>query len=480
MPSLTQALSLALSGLQTSTGLIALSSNNIANAQTPGYTTKTASVTSVDNGSVLGGSTIASYSRATDKALTNNYNAATSQASYYSTQNSYMSQVQALLDSTAVNPTLSNDIAQFSSAWSQYSAAPESNIQQQNVINAGRTLANDISTIASQINGLDTQVQTDTSTTVNTLNSDLSQVAVLNSQIQTATGIGQPTGDLEDQRDKLVNQISSMVTVTVQTRSSGEIALYTPQGQILVDSGTPQVFSFNNGTVTDSAGTNVTATLIGGSIQAELQFRDTSASAAASTTPGVGIIAKLQSQMSKLVDAFTNSSGSTPSAFATAYTNAVTASTAVGGTQNGDPVASNFFTVSNVGGIPDPGTLRVNAALLNGTDVLPQTSTKAIADSFNATATYTASGLSVPNATYATLGSAILSNFQQAANTINSQSITTTSQQTFYQQTLSNKTGVNMDTELANLVNYQNSYAAAAHVITTVSQMMTTLMATLP
>ena len=107
---------------------------------------------------------------------------------------------------------------------------------------------------------------------------------------------------------------------------------------------------------------------------------------------------------------------------------------------------------------------------------MPQTGTEAIAGSFNATANYTASGLAVQGATYATLGTAILSSFQQTANTISAQSTTATSQQTFYQQTLTNQTGVNMDTELANLVNYQNSYAAAAHVITTVNQMMTDLL----
>ncbi len=221
--------------------------------------------------------------------------------------------------------------------------------------------------------------------------------------------------------------------------------------------------------------------MAGGSLQAELQFRDSSASGAASTIPGVGVIAKLQSQLSKLVDAFTNSSGNTPSAFATAYTNAVTASTATGATQNGDAVASSFFTVSsNTGtGVPDPGSFQVNPNLINSTDVLPQTRHAGRSPaSFNAHGCLARlRACTAPSATYATLGHRLsLSSFQQSANTISAQSTTATSQQTFYQQTLANATGVNMDTELANLVNYQNSYAAAAHVITTVNQMMTDLL----
>src|SRR3984957_15837554 len=357
MSSLTQALSIALSGLQTTTGLISLASNNIANAQTPGYTAKSASVTSLQTGADFAGATIASYSRATDQAITNNFNASTTTASYLNTQNNYMSQVQTILDSTDANPTLSNDIANFSSAWSQYTSEPESNIQQQNVINAGRTLANDINSVASQINTLDTQVQADTTTTVNGLNAALKQISTLNAQIQTAAASGLDTGNLQDARDQAINQVSSFVGVTVQNRNNGEIALYTPSGQLLVDSGNAQQFSFSNGTITDSNGTNVTSALTGGSLQAELQFRDSSPAAAASTVPGVGVITKMQSQLSKLVDAFTNSSGNTPSPFATAYGAAVTSSTASGASQTGDPVAANFFTVSNLaGGTPDPSS----------------------------------------------------------------------------------------------------------------------------
>src|SRR5882672_2019519 len=114
MSSLSQALSIALSGLQTTSNLITLTSNNISNAQTPGYSTKTASGTSIQNGADFGGATIASYSRASNQALANNFNQATTAAGYLGTQNNYMSQVQTILDSTSSNPTLSNDIAQFS------------------------------------------------------------------------------------------------------------------------------------------------------------------------------------------------------------------------------------------------------------------------------------------------------------------------------------------------------------------------------
>ena len=355
--SLTQALSIALTGLRTSQQLIAVSSNNIANAQTAGYSVKSAVVSSVDYAGQMGGSSVTNYLRAADQALTENYNQATTQAGFSSTQNTYMTQVQAVLDSSDSNPTLSDDIAQFSSAWSQYSASPETSTAQQTVIAAGNKLAQDINTISSGIGALKTQVQSDINGDVTTFNAALQKVATLNVQIQEAKGAGKSYVDLEDERDTAVNTLSQYTNVTIQPRANDQIAVYTPGGQMMVDSGNAISVSYNGVSLIDSSGNDVTNTLTGGIFQAATGFVSSTAASLSSTVPGVGTISKMQKQLSLLVDAFTNSSGTTPSAFATAYSSAVSTSTAAGGTQNGVTVASSFFTVSNSSdGTPDTST----------------------------------------------------------------------------------------------------------------------------
>ena len=474
MGSLTQALSIALSGLQTSTSLISLTSNNISNAQTAGYTKKTASVATVDYGADFGGSTIASYSRATDQALTSDYNTSTTAASYSSTQNDYMKQVQAVLNSTASNPALSTDIANFSSAWSQYASAPESNIQQQNVISTAQTLVNDIHNVISGASSLKAQVQSDIANNVTSLNADLQQIAAINASVQASTSAGKQTVDLQDKQDQLVNKISAYMSVTVQQRSGGQLALYSPSGQLLVDGPSSTQFGYDASTnaITNGVGTDVTAAMGGGSLQAATDFISTSSSALSSTTPGVGALGKLNAQLSVLTTALTSTSNA--NSFASKYASAVASSIGLGGTQANASVASPFFTVSGT----DPSTIAVNSSLTNGTSALPQTGAESIAASFNTALSYSDSttGFSAPNVTYEGLTSAILSNFQQMANTVSAQSTSATSQQTYYQQSLSNATGVNIDTELANLISYQNSYAASAHIISSVNQMLSTLM----
>ena len=469
--SLTSALSIALSGLQAQSTALSVVSSNIANAQTPGYTEKSLDYSSLSLGADLGGVSISGYTRATDAALTASLNTATSSAGYLSTQYSYLQQVQSILDSTATNPTLSSDLSTFQSDLTNLASSPESSIQQQTVVNDGNKLAQDIQSIDSQVTALQKQATTDITSNVSTLNADLAKVQSLNTQIATANASGQPIVDLEDERDTTVTNISSITSVTVMQRSNGQIALYTPGGTTLVD-GQAQTFTYDGTNVTNSAGQTETSGFTGGSLQAQLGFVDTSSAAASSANPGIGVIAKLQSQLSTLVGALTNSN----SAFVSAYSSAVTASTAAGASQNGDSIASSFFTVGlDNNGNPDPGTFAVNASLLNTSATLPETGVDAISNSFTSTANYTASGLSAKGVTYTQLGTAILSNFQLAANTLKSSSSDASSQQTYYSTTQASTTGVDTDTELVNLTTLQNSYAAAAHMISTIETLFTTL-----
>ncbi|HEU0118621.1 MAG TPA: flagellar hook-associated protein FlgK [Alphaproteobacteria bacterium] len=459
--SLSSALSVALTGLQISTAQLQITSNNISNAQTAGYTDKTTNITSLSLGNDAAGAQITGFSRATNSGLTTSYNNATSESSYYSTQNSYLSQIQQILDSTDNPPALSNAVSQFQSAWTQYAAAPEDGAQQQAVIQAGENLASQIATAQAAVTKLNNQVTSDTLNTVNQLNNDLSQIANLNQQIA-AAGPGTQSGvNLADQRDTLVNSVASITNITIMQRSNGQVALYTPSGSPLVD-GSAQVFSYNGQTITSSSGQDVTNILTGGSLQAEVQFVANGSPATASTSPGVEVIRKLNSQLQALTTALTTTSGS-PTSFEAAYDGATTGT---------GELANQFFTVNTVGGVIDPSSLKINASLLNGTATLKQASGTAVNTALTATRSFSAAGLTTTSGTYVDLVNGILSGFQAAANTVSTQSTTATQQQTYYKQSLTNATGVNVDNELVNLTTLQNSYAASAHVISTINQML--------
>ncbi|MDR3450901.1 MAG: flagellar hook-associated protein FlgK [Alphaproteobacteria bacterium] len=470
--SLSAALSVALTGLQTSTTAAQLISGNISNAQTAGYTDKSLTLSTVTDGTSLGGVAVTSYNRVSDSVLTATLNSATSNASFLSTQNGYMQQVQSILGSSDSTPALSAAVANFQSAWQSFSTAPEQATTQQSVIAAGQQLASTINTISNQAATLQSSVQSDLQTTVTSLNTDLTQIQSLNTQIAAALGNNQSIVNLQDQRDQVVNSISAITNVQVMQRDNGQIALYTPGGNALID-GQPQVYSVSGNSVVNAIGSDVSGILTGGKMQAQVDFLSTAGGSAGN---GNNVVANLQSQLKNFVNMFTNTAAG---GFANTYDSATTGT----GEQ-----ASQFFTVTLDGNnLPDLSTFAVNSNLVNGTTTVKQASAVNVANTFAATnlainnttntttSTFSAGGLTTQNQTYSGIANMILSGFQQAANAIQTSSTTATTQQTYYKNALSSETGVNTDTELVNLTNWQNSYAASAHVISTIQSMLTTL-----
>ncbi|MFA5041580.1 MAG: flagellar hook-associated protein FlgK, partial [Bdellovibrionales bacterium] len=370
--SLSGALSVALSGLKTCTTAVQISAGNISNAQTEGYTQKSLSLSSVAGGASTGGVEVTGYTRLTNSVLITTLNNATSTASYYSTQNSYLSQVQTILDSTSSPPALSEDLNEFQSAWTLYAASPSDATLEKNIVSSGQALANTISNIASQISILETSVKSDLSTAVTELNTSLKRVQELNIQIASALANNQSTANLEDQRDQEINSIAAKTNVTVMARSNGQVALYTSNGTALLD-GVAQTFSVggNGNSVLNAAGSDVSSSLTGGILQAQTDFLSSTATSA----DGVGVIVKLESQLQNFANMFvaTTTDGNS---FADVYNAAIT--------DTGEQSAS-FFTadIDATNGLPDLSTFAVNSDLVNGTTSVKKAAGTVINDAFS-------------------------------------------------------------------------------------------------
>ncbi len=479
--SLTGALSVALSGLQVSTTAAQIIAGNISNAQTKGYTSKSVDLSTVYTGTGSGGVQISRYSRATDTALTATLNSATSNACYLSTQNDYMTQLQALLDSSSSPPALSSALSEFQSSWTQYAGNPSDPTLQQYVVSTGQNLASEISSTSAQAAALEDNVKAELETSVLSLNDAIQTVQTLNVQITAALSSHQSTTNLEDARDLAINKIAQYTNVNVLNRANGQIALYTSSGVALLD-GEALSFSVNadGDRVLNSAGSDVTGSLTGGTLQAQTDFLAEPTNAA-----GTGVLSKLTSQLQNLANMFvaTTSSGNS---FADIY-------------NASDP--SGFFTatIDQETGLPDLSTFAVNSDLVNRTTSVPSDVATDIGNFFTATnvaiagtnsnpadpasgtwtytttSTFQADGLTVRQQTCSNIVTSILSSFQQSANSIKGQSATATTQQAYYQNALSSATGVNTDAELVALTSWENSYAAVAHVISTIQEMMKTL-----
>jgi len=461
--SLFSALNVSLSGLQAATTQMQLVANNIANAGQEGYTRKSIIQSAVTLGTEGGGTIVSGYTRATDDTLQETLNDAASDAGLRDAQNEYLQQVENLLDSVnSTSPALSSAISKFASAWRQMSAEPESNVQQQQVIQAASNLASTVRKIAASIESLDRQAHDDINTTISDLNANLASIVDLNVKISQAVSAGQSAGNLEDERDRLVQEVASVMNVTIMQRPQGQIALYTPGGYTLVD-GAAQAFEYNGTTVytTGNPSLSLNNVLTGGRLEALINFRADSSPAAVSAEPTSEVIRKLRSQLDEVVTAFTEVSAGPPESFAYAYNNAV---------GEAGELADSFFTGA------DRMTFAVNTNLLDSSATVKTASATDVSDTFNSSGrSFSADGLNITGASYETLATNILTVFQQASTSIDQLNETASDLLDYLKQRYANQTGVNVDTETVALTTLQNAYAACAHVMAIIQEMFTIL-----
>jgi flagellar hook-associated protein 1 FlgK len=229
----------ALSGLQAAQAAINTAGENIANANTAGYSRQV--VNTVESGSLqipslsqnggfanMGtGVSISDISRIRDQFLDVQYRAQNTATSNANTASSELQQVQ-----TAVNEPSDNGLqsvmSSFWSAWSGLVSNPSSPAAQGAVINAGQTLASTFNTVSQQMATVQTQAAQQYSALTGAngqVEQDANQVATLNAQIVQATQAGQSPNTLLDQRDKVLDDLSGLAQVSVTNGSNGAVTV---------------------------------------------------------------------------------------------------------------------------------------------------------------------------------------------------------------------------------------------------------------
>jgi flagellar hook-associated protein 1 FlgK len=239
-------LSTSVSGLLAFQQALDVTSNNIANADTPGYDVETTNFQEEPGqetgaGYVGSGVDVQSISRAYDAYLAAQVNATQSSYSSSNTLATQAGQVDNMLgdSSTGLTATLQS----FVNALQTAATTPTSTAARQALLSSGQALAQQIQTYNSQLSQYGSQLETQLSGDVTQINSLSSNIATLNQQIAAASSNGQTPNALLDQRDQLINQLSQYVSVQTASQGSNEVNVYIGSGQALVTGGSAQTLS---------------------------------------------------------------------------------------------------------------------------------------------------------------------------------------------------------------------------------------------
>ncbi len=283
MGSLSAGLNISLQSLLTEEGAIQTTSNNIANVNTPGYARQRpdlAETPPVQLGHLTFGTGVElqHVTSLRDSILDLRANQETQQQGKLNAFLGSAQQIQALFNETS-GTGLQSSLTAFFSSVSQLSANPSDLNVRQGVLSAAQNLARTFNQSSANLVTLQRNVDLSVSQSVTQINTLVAQIAPVNAQVTAAQATGQNAGPFVDQRQQLINQLSSLVDVSAIDAGNGSLTLTTSSGAPLVVGGqsfqlTTQPDPANGLQHVFSQGVDITAKITAGQLAGQLQVRD--------------------------------------------------------------------------------------------------------------------------------------------------------------------------------------------------------------
>lgn len=255
--SLSLSLQTALSALKYSQSALQVTSNNIANANTDGYSRKLVSPISQIIGNKGAGLSISTISRQVDENLVRDLRAQTSEFGRLDVRDAFLQLMQNMFGSLNSNSSLSASIGDFANKIEALATFPEDAGTRQGLIATAMAVAQQLNDMSDSLQTLRADADNKIGDALIKLNADFANIKDLNSRIAKSTALKESTAALEDERDSAVARVAEQLDISTFKRSSGEIVLMTKSGRILVDA-TAATF-----THTKVSGLNATTTYPG-------------------------------------------------------------------------------------------------------------------------------------------------------------------------------------------------------------------------
>lgn len=431
-----------------------VTAENIANVNTEGYSRQRAvlatSPPTTHNGFPLGtGVKISTVERYYDSLLQQQLVTANATMGYDSLTSQVLQQIEPSFNEIT-NDGIGSAIADFFQAWEDLSTNASGTTERQIVLSQAQILVDNLKSVSTTLT--DTIAAQDSSLTSLTsdVNNMLTNIAALNAQIRQTEIVSGNANEMRDQRDLLVKQLSEQMGIKYTENSDGTTDVYVQdststyylvqgaQAGSLSLSGTApaRTVTINAvGGATKSVDSTLYTAQDGGTLWATLQLRD-------------AVIPDYLNQLDTLASNIITGVNSQHQA----------------GLDINGASGTAFFSGTSA------ATIGVN---ISSTDEIAAATTTSPPPGGNANALAIANLQSGYSSSYNALVAQVGLDVDQAESVV--------AQDEAYLKQLNtlrdSKSGVSLDEELSNLVMYQRSYQASAKLVTTVAEMMDTVIA---
>ncbi|HMN70967.1 MAG TPA: flagellar hook-associated protein FlgK [Rhodoblastus sp.] len=457
-------------------------SRNVSGAGSLGYVRKIALVET----SVTGTASATRVARATDLALQNAVLTASATAQGDEAVSKALESLQTIFGDPADGASPSARISNLKAALLQAASAPQDAAGLASAVSAAQSLATTLNDASDTVQQARLQADRDMAASVSTINSLLASFGQTNAAIVAGQAAGQDVTDALDRRDALLDDLAKQVSISTIQDSNGGMSIYTDSGVALFQ-GAARTVSMAS-TQTYTAGANGQAVYIDGvavtgpaaamplkaGVLAGLStFRDTIAT---------GLQSQLDEIATGLVSAFvqTPAAGSSLEARTGLFAWSGSPATPAHGVAG---IAAAIHVDPSV--IDDPSPLRDGgigndpAYVSNPNGSFNYSSRLyALADALGASQSFQAAGLP-SRLSVVDLASQSEAWFERARQEAADQA--TNSNASLVQATaaLSNATGVNIDDQMSQMLDLENSYQASAKMLATIDSMYAALFSAL-
>jgi flagellar hook-associated protein 1 FlgK len=239
MPSTFVGIQTALRGLLAQQQALDTTSHNVANSGTKGYSRQQVVLKATNplviqaNSSVNGhgaqlgtGVDVTSISRIRNTFLDVQYRAQNTSLGDASAAAQGLAQAQTAFNEPS-DAGVARQLTNFWDAWAAVANTPETDTgagARQALVSSGATLADSLKTLSDQLTTQATQAQAQYNAltgTNGTVETDARRLATLNDAISHATAVGQQPNDLMDERDSLIDGLSTLAQVSVTDLGNG-------------------------------------------------------------------------------------------------------------------------------------------------------------------------------------------------------------------------------------------------------------------
>ncbi len=435
---------------------IEVTGQNIANVNTPGYTRRRVNLTQgmTIAGQVGTGVKVKGIERVYDSFLGAQINQEEQELGRWEARRDALSLAEIQFNE-ADGGGLSEALGEFWNAWQDLANDPSGYVERVSLLGKGEDLANKLQSVYDALSPVPSPWDAQVTDAVSQINLQAAKIADLNEKIVQVETSGENANEQRDARDLALKELSSLIDITTFEQENGTLCVKLGDGKSLVDGVHMRELSTLDNKEghkevcwADSPTASINHTMSSGTLKGLMETRD-------EIVPGYmsrleTLAGTIKARLNAIHSAGYGLAGST---------------------------GVNFFT-----GSLSSGNFAVNTAIVSDTDKIAaaQTSDGLPGDNRAALAIAdlqtTSLAIGAENTTFGDYYNSIVSrvgaDVQYAKTRVDNQNEMLTYLDT-YRESVS---GVSLDEEMINLIQYQRSYESAAKLISVVDEMLATLM----